>query len=151
VPAPFHFDRRWQFPVSPERFWDTVNRTEQYHEWWSWLREFDADGLHEGASAHCVIQAPLPYSLRLDLHIERMVPAELVAVRVAGDLEGPARLEVRPGPGGCEARLVWTLDVHEPWLRRLALVGRPVMGWAHDRVVEVGAREFRRRALGDQD
>jgi hypothetical protein len=29
----------------------------------------------------------------------------------------------------------------------LSLVARPVMEWAHDRVIEVGLRDFERRAL----
>jgi hypothetical protein len=147
MPAPFRFDRCWEFGVSPERFWETVRRTERYPEWWGWLREFEADNLDEGAWAHCVIQAPLPYSLRLAIHVERLVPAALVAVLVTGDLEGPARLELAPHSGGCAARLTWSLELREPWLRRLAVVARPAMAWAHDRVVEVGAREFERRAL----
>ncbi len=145
--APFRFDRRFTFDVAPGVFWDVVTRTDQYPSWWSWLREFDSDGLHAGQTARCVIRAPLPYVLRFDVHVERVVDGELVATRIDGDLEGPARLEVAPAPSGCTARLLWSLQLRDRVLRRFALVGRPAMSWAHDRIVDVGVRQFEERAL----
>jgi uncharacterized protein YndB with AHSA1/START domain len=149
VPDSFHYDRRFEFAVSPERFWATVSRTERYPEWWTWLREFDSDGLHDGACAACVIQAPLPYALRVAIEVERAVPPERIETRVTGDLEGPARLEIVPSSSGCEARLVWSLELREPWLRRIARFTRPVLTWAHDRVITSGVRQFERVALSD--
>ncbi|HEX6311021.1 MAG TPA: SRPBCC family protein [Acidimicrobiia bacterium] len=155
MPAPFRFDRRWTFPVTPADLWATVSRTREYPDWWNWLRDFDTDGapegLHEGASARCVIRAPLPYALRFTVEVEQVVEAELVDSRIRGDLEGPARLEIAPAGGGCTARLAWSLDLRDPVLRRFAVVGRPAMAWAHDRVVDVGVRQFEQRALAGRD
>jgi hypothetical protein len=147
VPAPFRFDRRWTFPVTPDDFWSTIVETGRYEQWWSWLREFDADGLHEGASAQCVIQAPLPYSLHLEIHVDEVVPARSIDTRITGDLVGRARLDLEPRDDGCTARLSWSLELRDRWLGRFARIARPAMSWAHDRVVEVGVQQFERRAL----
>lgn len=149
MPDAFEYDRRFEFAVSPERFWATVARTDRYAEWWTWLREFESDGLHDGAHAECVIQAPLPYALRVTIDVERTVPHALVVTRVTGDLEGPARLEITPTRSGCVARLVWSLELREPWLARIARFTRPVLTWAHDRVISSGVRQFERVALSD--
>jgi uncharacterized protein YndB with AHSA1/START domain len=149
VPDSFHYDRRFEFAVSPEAFWATVSRTERYPEWWTWLREFDSDGLHDGARTECVIQAPLPYALRVAIDVEQAVPPERIETRVTGDLDGPARLEIAPTSSGCEARLVWSLELREQWLRRIARFTRPVLTWAHDRVITSGVRQFERVALRD--
>jgi hypothetical protein len=149
VPEPFHYDHRFEFAVSPETFWATIARTDSYPQWWGWMRKFESDGLRDGGHTECVIQAPLPYALRVAIDVERVVPLERVETRVTGDLEGPARLEVTPTPDGCAARLVWSLDLREPWLRRFALVGRPVLGWAHDRIISIGVHQFERVALRD--
>jgi Polyketide cyclase / dehydrase and lipid transport len=149
VPQAFDYDRRFEFAVSPETFWATVSRTDSYPTWWTWLREFESDGLHDGAHTECVIQAPLPYALHVAIDVERAVRPERVESRVSGDLEGPARLEVTPTAMGCAARLVWTLELHEPWLARLARVTRPVLTWAHNRVISSGVRQFERVALSD--
>jgi hypothetical protein len=147
VPDPFRFDRSFDLDASPVELWSVLSATDRYPEWWSWLRVFEAGELTQGTVARCVVRGPLPYTLRFDVDVERVVPHELIDTHVRGDLEGPARLEVTPRPGGCSARLVWTLQLRDTLLRPLAVVARPAMVWAHDRVIETGLREFERRAL----
>ena len=149
MPAPFLYDHRFEFAVTPETFWSTISRTDSFPGWWSWLREFDSEGLRDGAHTDCTIQAPLPYALHVGIDVERVVPNERVETHVTGDLDGPARLEIAPIASGCAARIVWLLDLREPRLRRFARVARPVLGWAHDRVIAIGVRQFERVALND--
>ena len=147
VPRPFTFDRSWQFAVPPARLWEVLARTEDYPQWWPWLDRFESNGLRPGATAEFTVRAPLPYRLRVTVAIESLVPADCVEARIGGDLEGPARLEIRPVGGGCEARLVWSLRLRRPLLLRMERVARPAMVWGHDAVVRIGVRQFRRRAL----
>jgi len=147
VPEPFRFDRRFDLDASPDEVWSALSATERYPEWWSWLRVLEGGDLRAGAVARCVVRAPLPYTLRFDVSVERVEPLELVDTHVRGDLEGPARLEVTPRPGGATARLVWSLELRDALLRPLAIVARPAMMWAHDRIIEVGLQEFERQAL----
>jgi hypothetical protein len=156
VPSPFRFDRSWHFGVSPAELWATLSHTERYRGWWPWLRSFDVDGdaddaLTTGRVAHVVIQAPLPYQLHCTVHVEDAVRNQRLVTRVAGDLSGPARLELDPVDGGTEARLAWELELEAPLLRVLALVGRPAMAWAHDRIVERGLVQFEGHALRERD
>ncbi len=117
VAAPFCFDRTWWFPVPPDQLWAVFNRTDQYSQWWSWLKEFDTEGFVVGTTAHFVIQSPLPYALRCTIHVDEMRPAEVIVTTVTGDLEGPARLEIGDATDGCTARLVWALTPGNPMLR----------------------------------
>jgi len=146
VARPFEFDRAWVFATPPGEFYATVCRTDQFTDWWSWLRRFEIDGMYPGAQARCLIQAPLPYALNLTITIETVEPESRIETRVEGDLQGPARLEIEPHPLGCSARLVWSLELRDPILRNIAIVARPAMVWAHDRVVAAGITEFERRA-----
>jgi hypothetical protein len=137
----------WTFPVPPDELWAVLERTDDYTSWWSWLREFEADGLRADSRARFVVQSPLPYVLRCDLRIVSVEPAVSLATEVRGDLRGLAQLDVAPAGDGSTARLRWSLDVGNPVLARLARFGRPVMAWAHDVVVALGVEQFRRRAL----
>ncbi|MCZ7525887.1 MAG: hypothetical protein M5U14_05540 [Acidimicrobiia bacterium] len=134
--------------MSLPELWGVLTRTEDFPRWWSWLSEFDADGLRTGSVAHCVVRAPLPYSLSFVVHVVDAVAWECVHTTVTGDLRGPARLDLASNGDGSRARLRWDLELRHPTLRRVATVARPAMAWAHDRVVDVGVRQFRRRALG---
>jgi hypothetical protein len=151
VPTPFAFDRTWDFAVAPEDLWATLARTDRYREWWPWIRELyvDGDGLHEGTVADFVIQAPLPYQLRCTLAVEHARESMLLAGHVTGDLEGPARLELRPSGTGTSARLAWALEVQSGLLRPFAAVARPALAWAHDRIVERGLVQFEQYALAE--
>jgi uncharacterized protein YndB with AHSA1/START domain len=147
MPAPFRFDRRFQLAATPEALWLTLERTDDYPTWWSWLRELEGGELREGAVARCAVQGPLPYTLRFEITVERVVAHQRIHTQVSGDLDGPARLEIEPGPGGSTARLAWSLELQDSLLRPLSWVARPAMVWAHDRVIEMGLRDFERRAL----
>ena len=150
MPTPFASNRTWTFDVSAEKLWETISRTEEFPRWWSWLHRFEADGLRPGTEARCEVRAPLPYSLRFTVAVEEVVPARLVDTTVRGDIAGPARLEIEPladDPHRCRARLVWAMEPATPLLRNMARYARPLMEWGHDRVLELGVRQFRRRAL----
>jgi uncharacterized protein YndB with AHSA1/START domain len=156
VPSPFHFDRSWRFGVTPEDLWATLARTDRYREWWPWLREFTVDADHDaalttGAIAQVVIQAPLPYQLHLTVRVVDAVTNERLVTEVDGDLAGPARLELSPTADGTDARLVWALELRNPLLRSFAVVARPAMAWAHDRIVERGLEQFEGHALQERD
>ena len=140
----FRFDGRWEFAVPPGVLWDACTRIDRFQSWWPWLRVLETDGLVAGTTARCVVRAPLPYSLRFDVAVLEVVPERLVDTRVSGDLEGPARLEVRPHGAGSEARLLWEVDLVATPLRLASRLARPVMEWGHDRVIEMGLRQFRR-------
>jgi hypothetical protein len=91
----------------------------------------------------------VPYALRLDIEVERAEPPFVVETYVRGDLDGPARLELASSGDASTARLSWELELRDRMLRQLARVARPVMEWAHDRVVLTGVEQFRQHALAD--
>ena len=95
------------------------------------------------------MQPPLPYSLRLSVTVDSVVPCTSVDATVGGDVSGPAALEVRSVDGGAssEARLVWSLTIQRPLLVGLERIARPAMVGGHDLVVALGVRQFRRKAL----
>ena len=157
MPSPFRFDRAWHFGVTPAELWSTLSHTERYREWWPWLRTFAVDDGEEddvlatGRVARVTIQAPLPYQLHCTVRVDDAVRDERLVTTVDGDLQGPARLELRPVAGGTEARLAWEFELRAPLLRTLAICGRPARAWAHDRIVERGLTQFEGHALRERD
>ncbi len=121
---------------------------ERLQELWPWLRSVESAGLVEGTVSRCVIRAPVPYELRVDIAMLEVAAPRLVVAEVSGDLVGPARLEVAETPGGSRARLCWELEARDPLLRVASFLGHPVMEWGQRWVVDTGLRQFRREALG---
>src|SRR5436309_15782869 len=109
MPSPFHFARTWELDASPDRFWDTISRTGEYKNWWPWLREFDADGMHQGAQWRAVIQSALPYALRVQLVLDEVVECKRLVADVSGDIEGWAALDLSGGEAGSTVDVEWDM------------------------------------------
>ncbi len=148
VTSPFSFERTWELEVGPERFWDTISRTDQYQQWWPWLRRFDADGMAEGSTWVAVIQSPLPYALRVKLVLDEVVPCERLAATVDGDIIGRAGLTLSPTASGSAVDVEWEMKPRSRAMQMAAVLARPLLRWSHEWVLTRGLEQFRRAAIG---
>jgi len=140
-------DREYRFPVAPAALWAAMARTEDFRSWWPWLRAFEGDGLVEGAVWRCVVQPPLPWSLRFTVDLNEVVDGRRATATVAGDIEGTAELTVSAAAEGSTARLVSDLAPASVLLRTAAVAARPLVLWGHDWVLDRGVAQFRRKGL----
>jgi uncharacterized protein YndB with AHSA1/START domain len=147
MPSPFHFARTWELDVPPERFWDTISRTDEYRSWWPWLREFGADGLREGARWRAVIQSPLPYALRVELELDQVVECERLSATVTGDIAGWAALDLSATDRGSAVDVEWDMRPRSRAMQMAAVLARPLLRWSHEWVLARGLDQFRQRAL----
>lgn len=122
-------------------------RTNQYRQWWPWLHDFDGSAFGEGVRWHCVVKPPLPYTLRFDVVLTKVINDEFVRARIEGDITGWAELTAIEDDTGCELRLTSALSPANGLLRLVARVARPVAAFGHDWVLDTGARQFRGVAL----
>ena len=146
--APFVYRQTFALPSPVDEVWASLERLDDYQRWWPWLVGFELNGLAEGATAACTVQAPLPYRLRFAVDLVEVEAGRLVDGVVSGDLAGPARMELAPSRTGSLATLSWQLEPHGRLVRVLGATARPVLRWGHDRIVEAGLRQFASGALG---
>ena len=147
MPSPFHFARTWELDVPPDRFWATIACTGEYRTWWPWLREFDADGMHEGSHWRAVIQSPLPYVLRVQLKLGEVVECERLAADVTGDIEGWAALDLHGDDHRSTIDVEWDMRPRSRAMQAAAVLARPLLRWSHEWVLARGLDQFRQRAL----
>jgi hypothetical protein len=144
-----HSDRRYAFPLPRADVWEAIADVERYRHWWPWLRHFDGHGLAPGATWHCLVKPPLPYTVRFTVTLDDVVAPHLVTATVRGDVVGRARLELGDGGDGASSsgRLVSALAPGNGMLRAFASVARPLVQRGHDWVLDTGARQFVARVL----
>jgi hypothetical protein len=140
----FDLHRRWRFEATPERLWDLVMEAESYRGWWPWLRELDPARLEGGTTLAATIRPPLPYTVRVRIHVEEVRARELVQASVSGDLVGRARLEIERSGDDAEVMLHFGLTPQRALLRRLHVVARPMLRWGHDWVVDAAIGQLER-------
>ena len=137
----------FEFPLPPDRLWDTLAQPDRYPAWWGWwLRDFglDGDGLVDGAVLRGVVVPPVPYQMRVVVRLDHCVRPRRIDATVDGDLRGPAHLELEASDAGTRAAVAWRVEMMQRPMRVAAKVAHPLLRWGHDRVVEVTVAGFRR-------
>ena len=153
--APIRSDRHFRFDATAEQVWASLAEVDCYRRWWPWLRSFDGTELAQGAVWRCRVQPPMPYSVRFTVTIDEVEPMRRIGATIEGDIAGTASLSLTDDvaaalDGRCELHLVSTLEPRHPGLRALAVVGRPMIRFGHDWVLDTGATQFARSAPGVQ-
>ncbi len=152
-----HFDRTWKFQITPIEFWDTVSQTEQFTNWWPWLRQLDVEGLGDqgpqpGTVAHCAIGWLLPYNLHMRLEVTEAIPFEYAHIKISGDTTGLSSLILGENPADksrntCLVRMKWDVALHKTSLRLMYRINRPFMERRHTEWIDNGAQTFAERAF----
>jgi carbon monoxide dehydrogenase subunit G len=146
-PPVIDYRGRFDFDVSADTLWESIEDAEQFERWWPWLQEFtlEGGGLRSGTVMHGVVVPPLPYRLRVDVElVDCKRPASIDAM-VRGDLQGRASVRIGPrGSDGCTVEAEWSIEMMQRPMRIASLVAHPLLRWGHDRVVETTVRSFRR-------
>lgn len=140
-------DRRYRFEIGPEELWPLMVQVDDYRRWWPWLRACDATTFEPGAQWRCVVQPPLPYSLRFRITLDEIEVGRYASATIDGDITGTARIDVTAADEGSELRLVSRLAPANGLLRAISALARPVAQLGHDWVIDTGLRQFRAKAL----
>ncbi|HEY2563887.1 MAG TPA: SRPBCC family protein [Acidimicrobiales bacterium] len=142
------YEQEFEFPVAPPELWDVIEQVDQFERWWPWLEDLhlEGPGLAAGSVLSGVVSPPLPYRMRIRVELTRCVrPSEIRAV-ILGDLQGSARLGIRPGSAGSSlVEIAWTIEMMQTPMRLADRVAHPILQWGHDRVVEITVARFRQR------
>jgi hypothetical protein len=83
--------------------------------------------------------------MRLRVEVVACDRLHSIGAVIGGDLVGEARLGFRPDGEGTWVDVDWTVEMMQPAMRLASRIGRPVLQWGHDRVVEMTVAVFRRR------
>ena len=139
--------RLYEFAATPEMFWETIQEVDEFKKWWPWLDEFrlEGDALEAGSVLTGVVAPPLPYRMRIRVELVHCEAPRLIDAVVHGDLEGVARLDMRPSEVGTSAEIAWTVEMMQGPMRLASRVAHPLLQWGHDQVVEITVAGFRRR------
>jgi carbon monoxide dehydrogenase subunit G len=141
------YRRAFEFASTPQELWDAIQEVDRFEAWWPWLEEFrlEGDALQAGSVLYGVVAPPLPYRMRIQVELTHSEAPREIDALIHGDLEGVARIEIRPSGAGSTAEVAWTVEMMQRPMRLACRFGRPLLQWGHDRVVESTVAGFRRR------
>lgn len=134
----------WTIPAPIEAVWAALHDVQQWPTWWPYVKQVteiepgDADGV--GARHEFVWATRLPYRIAFEMRTTRVLRPLLIEGRASGDLNGTGRWDLEPVANGTRVRYEWRVSADKPWMRRLALLLRPVYVWNHNGVMRGGER-----------
>jgi carbon monoxide dehydrogenase subunit G len=145
-PTVIDYEGAFRFDAPAERVWAAISHPEWFESWWGWLGELrvDGDGLVDGAVLHGLVRPPVPYTMRVEVHLEHCVPGRAIDATVHGDLRGIASLALDGDDDTTTAEVAWRIEMMQRPMRLAARVAHPLLRWGHDRVVEMTVAGFRR-------
>jgi uncharacterized protein YndB with AHSA1/START domain len=148
VPPPYVIDFAGSFtlPAPPSRVWSRLAHVDEYESWWPWLKDVrvEGPGLVSGSTLDGTVAPPLPYRMRVRVTFVECVPPHAIHAAVVGDLQGSGRLLLRRTGTGTRADVTWTLELMQRSMRLVSRMGRPLMLWGQQRVVEATLAGFTR-------
>lgn len=135
---------KYDFALSPETLWETIEHLDRFAGRWGWLEEFrlEGDGLAAGSVLHGVVAPPLPYRMRIRVEIVDSERYRSIDADVHGDLEGESYMRTRSNNGGTSVDIGWTVEMMQRPMRLADRVAHPLLQWGHDRVVETTLRNL---------
>ena len=131
-----------KFPFTPDEFWERIQRVGDFQLWWPWLKHFDGHRLVRGDVWACVVQPPVPYTVRFTVTLDQIIGGRMVTARISGDISGTATLTVTAATNGCHTTLVSDLAPDKQSLRVMSIAARPVVRFGHNWVLDAGVRQF---------
>ncbi len=148
IPGAITTVHRYDLRLPCDEVWGLISDVSRYRTWWPWLRAFDGTSLVPGEEWRCEVQPPVPYPVRFGVVIEDVEPAVLVRATVRGDVIGRATLTLDDtSTGCCTATLYSSLASGKTALRMVSRFAGPIARFAHDWVLDAGARQFIARAV----
>jgi carbon monoxide dehydrogenase subunit G len=140
----------WQVHAPAGDVWDVLEDAAAWPDWWPGLRSVrevepgEPDGL--GQVARLEWRARLPYSVVFDVRATRKERPHVLEGHASGDLAGSGRFEITEAGGGLTTvTYAWDVQTTKTWMRRTALLLRPVFVWNHDVVMRAGGRGLAQR------
>ncbi|MGI8792476.1 MAG: hypothetical protein ACR2H3_04775 [Acidimicrobiales bacterium] len=139
----FTASRAFDVQGSADDVWRRIADVPSYQRWWPWVTVRGSDRLRVGEPMQISVRSPLVYQVRFTATPSILADGEAVEVAVAGDIVGSGSLRSSAGqPGYRLIEVGWNVEVARPSFRMFGRVGRPVLEWAHNRVVDKAIRQF---------
>lgn len=145
--AAYSFVTPWRFQAPIDRVWDVLNTPERYPEWWPSIidyRKLSPELTGVGARAERVVRGRLPYSLRYQTTITRLVEPREIAYDATGDLVGQGRFVLTAQGDTTEVLFYWDVQTRGFWMNLLAPLLKWLFAWNHNWVMAQGERGLAR-------
>lgn len=138
----FSLTTKWEIPAAIENVWFAILDTEQWPNWWQFVRKVeqitpgDSTGIN---SIHRYFwKTYLPYQLIFELKVTQLIPYQLIAVNVSGDLTGNGSCMFSVNNQSTSILFDWNVKTCKHWMNHFPTIWKPIFAWNHQQVMNRG-------------
>lgn len=141
--ADFILKTDWHIASHIDPVWQALNNPDYWPRWWPYvravekLRAGDAEGV--GSLHRIEWTSKLPYDITFEVETVEVVHYERIRGLARGQLNGQGLWELSADESSTRVRYTWTVNLVEPWMRRLRPLAAPIFRWNHNGVMRAGA------------
>ena len=145
----YSFRTVWLIEASRERIFDALWDAQRWPEWWPGLeRAVEADPGDSGGvgrRGRYSFRSMFGYAVGFDAVSTVVERPRLLEAEVSAGFDGYGRWELAEHGSATEITFVWRVSPAEGWIRTVGRRFRPVLVFAHDRVMDAGAKGLARQ------
>ena len=125
--ADFELVTDWHIAADIDAVWQALNHPDYWPRWWPYVRSVeklragDAEGV--GSLYRIEWTSKLPYDITFEVETVEVARYERIQGLARGQLNGQGVWELSPDESSTRVRYTWSVNLVEPWMRRLRAAG----------------------------
>jgi Polyketide cyclase / dehydrase and lipid transport len=134
---------QWHIAAHVDAVWEALNHPDYWPRWWPYVRAVEKlrAGDTEGVGSLYRIEwtSKLPYDIAFEVETVEVARYERIRGLARGQLNGQGLWELAPDESSTRVRYTWSVNLVDPWMRRLKPLAAPIFRWNHNAVMRAGA------------
>ncbi|HEX4039148.1 MAG TPA: SRPBCC family protein [Acidobacteriaceae bacterium] len=145
----FSFISVWKIEAPLQAVWEALYRIEAWPSWWHGVEEVEV--LNWGAPdrvgfrSRQVWKSKLPYKLKFEGELTRVVPLERIEISSQGELQGSGLMRFASDGRLTTFQYDWNVETTKAWMNLFAPILKPAFSWNHDIIMNWGAQGLARK------
>jgi uncharacterized protein YndB with AHSA1/START domain len=148
----FSFTTVWKIEAPLDPVWDALLRMEDWPKWWRGVDEVDVlkrgDANRIGFTSRQVWKSRLPYKLKFEGSITRIVPKSRIEITSGGELAGSGLMRFANDGKLTTFQYDWDVSTTKQWMNIVAPIAKPFFSWNHDVIMNWGAEGLAKKLGG---
>lgn len=144
----YRFKTEYKIDTTPEQIWDTLADVEAWPGIWKYFRQVRLRGndkeLRTNAVIDCEVRAVLPYTIKFNTEIVRVIPYRELEVISRGDLKGRGLWTLEHNSGSTLSSFTWEVVPDNKYINMISSIpfGSSLLRYSHNFMMESGYRSL---------
>jgi hypothetical protein len=136
----YNFVSLWTFEGEEEKLWSILMDIHSWPKWWTGMRKV----VQLSKNSYCITVGYFFYKLTYTVVVVRKSRSKSMNLTSTGDLSGVGKFLIKRQSGNVVVKFEWNVKANKGLMRRSEFLLHPFFRFAHNIIVEWGAKGLAR-------